>query len=203
MAQLKNQTNTLLGGSRFSRLSGDCSGFLSRGFKQVPLEVVKGKVVYAHPDGYFVDGTGKRLKLQLLRRLDVETSHGGDYAKLSKSYGDLSCHKAMACAFDHVPDATEECDHINGDKTNFALSNIRVVKKEINARDGGFLRKLRNKGIDPTYYSAPFLLRYFDRMAEYKATHSKYRYARLSHDELLTMLVSPEFTVGDPNERME
>ena len=47
------------------------------------------------------------------------------------------------------------------------------------------------------------MLRYFDRMAAYKAEHTRWAYIKLTRKELLEMLVTPEFTVGDPNERME
>ena len=36
--------------------------FAGRGLVQVPPEVIKGKILYAHPDGYFVNAHGVRIK---------------------------------------------------------------------------------------------------------------------------------------------
>ncbi len=172
--------------------------FLSRGFKQVPLEETNGKVLYAHPDGYFVNQQGKRLYACPFRCKSNKHTHGGVYPTM-RNHAHKYCHVLMAITFLRKPRDGEQVDHINGNNSDFALSNLRIVPMEINNRDGGFLRKLRNKSINPTYYSAPFLLRFFDRMAEYKRTHTHYQYARLTHDELLTMLVGPEFIINHSN----
>ena len=94
-------------------------------------------------------------------------------------------------------------DHIDGNKFDAAVRNLRIVPAWLNHRDGGFLRKLRHKKIDPTMFAQAVLLEYFERMAAYKAEHSKSKYATLSRKELLQLLVGPKFTVGDPGERME
>ena len=112
-------------------------------------------------------------------------------------------HNIVARAWLGPTPAGWQVDHINGNRQDSRLSNIRLVPIWLNHRDGGFLRKLRNKGIAPTYYSTPFLLRFFERMADFKATHSSTVYNDLTHKQLLEMLVSPEFQVGDPHARME
>ena len=96
-----------------------------------------------------------------------------------------------------------QVDHIDGNRQNPHLKNLRLVKIPINHRDGGFLKKLRNKKINPTDYARPFLLRFFKRMAEFKATNSEAKYNNLSHDDLLRLLVSPEFEVHNPADIME
>lgn len=78
-----------------------------------------------------------------------------------------------------------------------------LVPAWLNHRDGGFLRKLRHKKIDPTMFAQAVLLEYFERMAAYKAEHSQSSYAKLSRKELLQLLVGPQFIVGDPSEQME
>ena len=35
--------------------------FLGRGFKQVPPDIIGGKILWAHPDGYFVSRYGNRV----------------------------------------------------------------------------------------------------------------------------------------------
>ena len=82
-------------------------------------------------------------------------------------------------------------DHINGCTTDNRLGNLRCISNAENNRDGGFLRKLRHKGIDPVKIQRPYLLRYFDRMAEVKATISRWRYTHLTRSDLLTILYAP------------
>ena len=96
-----------------------------------------------------------------------------------------------------------QVDHIDGNKFDAAVRNLRIVPAWLNHRDGGFLRKLRHKKIDPTMFAQAVLLEYFERMAAYKAGHSQSSYAKLSRKELLQLLVGPKFTVGDPGEQME
>lgn len=96
-----------------------------------------------------------------------------------------------------------QVDHIDGNKFDAAVRNLRIVPAWLNHRDGGFLRKLRHKKIDPTMFAQAVLLEYFERMAAYKAGHSQSSYAKLSRKELLQLLVGPKFTVGDPGELME
>ena len=83
-------------------------------------------------------------------------------------------------------------DHIDGCITNNFFPNLRCVSHAINSRDGGFLRKLRNQGINPPEIRRPYLLRYFDRMAIVKATN-KSRYDRLTQADLKIILYSPNF----------
>ena len=79
-------------------------------------------------------------------------------------------------------------DHIDGCSTNNDYRNLRCVSNAINSRDGGFLRKLRNKGINPTTIQRPILLRFYTRMANIKPIVTFYRYEHLTKDELLVIL---------------
>ena len=158
--------------------------FASQGFQLVPPQKVGGRTIYAHPDGIFLNERARRIPVQPLRCTDRRYTHGGTPPDLGPSYGRAYCHIVIACTFIRIPDDDEQCDHINGDLTNFSLSNIRVIKKWINSRDGGYLRKLRNSGINPAEYSPAVLLRFYDRMAQFRATHSYNAYRRLSHSRL-------------------
>ena len=84
-------------------------------------------------------------------------------------------------------------DHIDGCTTNNDFRNLRCVSNLINNRDGGFNKKLRNKGICPEKVLRPYLLRYFDRMAEAKTSISSKRYRTLSRETLFHILYDPDF----------
>ena len=79
-------------------------------------------------------------------------------------------------------------DHIDGCTTNNDYRNLRCVSNDINNRDGGFLTKLRNKGINTTAIQRWMLLRYYTRMAIIKPIVTRYRYEHLTKDELLIIL---------------
>ena len=79
-------------------------------------------------------------------------------------------------------------DHINGSIQDNRFENLRQIDLRTNIRDGGFLRKLRNKGIDPTRIQRPYLLRYFRRMAKIKVEITEYRYKHLSKEQLKHLL---------------
>ena len=166
--------------------------------KQVPPEVVGGKILFAGSDGKFYGKSGQQLKHAYIPGRPAYKGRPV-YPHMNSGYGDKECHFLMACAFLHIPDSSigEVVDHINGDVLNYSRNNIRIIHKSINSRDGGFLRKLRNKGIAPTMYDQSFLLRFFKSMARKKKL-KPWKYNRLTRDDLLTMLVSPEYRVGPP-----
>ena len=86
-------------------------------------------------------------------------------------------------------------DHIDGCTTNNYIGNLRCVSGEINSRDGGFLRMLRNRKINPARIERTYLLRYFDRMAKIKAAMTRYRYDRLTKEQLRSILYDPDFSI--------
>ena len=79
-------------------------------------------------------------------------------------------------------------DHINGCTADNRLANLRCISNALNNRDGGFLRKLRNQGIDPTTIQKNYLLRYFARMAKIKEALTKNQYEKLDRVDLATVL---------------
>ena len=83
-------------------------------------------------------------------------------------------------------------DHIDGCTTNNYIGNLRCVSGEINSRDGGFLRMLRNRKINPARIERTYLLRYFDRMAIIKPALSQWKYRQLLHIDLRNILYMPK-----------
>ena len=79
-------------------------------------------------------------------------------------------------------------DHINGCTTDNRPDNLRQLSNEDNNRDGGFSRKLTNKGFDTMRIDRVYLLRYFDRMAKIKASVTKRQYQCLTKQQLHDIL---------------
>ncbi len=126
-------------------------------------------------------------------------AHGkSEYQYFRNAFGNakgiLVAHAVWMAAGRTIP-AGMTMDHIDGCTTNNYISNLRCVSNEINMRDGGFLRKLRNNGIKTADVQRAFLLRYFNRMAQLKPAISKYRYDHLTRDQLNHILYDPEFTL--------
>lgn len=90
-----------------------------------------------------------------------------------------------------------QIDHINGCAQDNSLSNLRVVSRAVNCRDGGFLCKLRNKGINPVAIDRTHLLRYFARMAKIKEAISERKYLHLTFDQLRSILYLPPRDLSD------
>ncbi len=86
-------------------------------------------------------------------------------------------------------------DHIDGCAANNDCRNLRCVSDVVNRRDGGFLRKLRNKGFDTSRIDRSLLLRYYDRMAKLKPIISKRVYENLTRGQLSQILYDAEFNI--------
>lgn len=86
-------------------------------------------------------------------------------------------------------------DHINGITTDNRFENLRQISNAINNRDGGFLRKLRHKGINTAQIDKARILRYFARMAKLKPAITKHRYERLTKPQLVHLVYDETFDV--------
>lgn len=171
--------------------------------KQVPPDEIGGKILYAGSDGKFYNKFGHPIKhgFSPAKRHRNNRVSGTVYPCLT--YYNAYCHRLIGRTFLRKLRKGEVYDHIDGDITNYSVRNLRIIKIETNKRDGGFLRKLRNKGIDPRMYEQSILLRYFNRMARKKKQLTERQYKSLTRTDLLSMLVSPDFRVTAPHARME
>lgn len=173
--------------------------FMAHGYKPAKHPRLK-RLLYINEEADILNPFGHKVIKYKLPNRHVHKSKN-QYWMIRVDEKWMSVAEIMLATFVFMPDKKygEEADHINGYSLDDRLSNLRVVDKPTNRRDGGFLRKLRHKQINPTMYASPFLLRFFDRMAEFKATHSRYAYNRLSRMQLLEMIVTPEFKVINPS----
>ena len=106
-----------------------------------------------------------------------------------------SVHSIVARAWIGPIPSGHQVDHIDGDIRNASVINLRILPDWLNYRDSGFIAKLRHKGIAPAQFTPATILRYFERMADFKRTHTKNQYARLTRDQLCSMLGTPILTI--------
>ncbi len=141
-------------------------------------------------------------------RIDYNAKRKQRYLQFKDAFGQgkhiLASHAVYIAWRNKEIPAGMTIDHIDGCTTNNYIGNLRCISNAINSRDGGFLRKLRNKGINPGTSSRQtggvasaekgtciprwMLLRYFDRMAHIKANISSRRYKHLDRADLMTIL---------------
>ena len=108
-----------------------------------------------------------------------------------KHKGILASRAVWMAAGNTIPEGMT-IDHINGCTTDNCIENLRCISNALNSRDGGFLTKLRNKGINPIAIQRSYLLRYFARMAKIKEAISEWKYRHLTFDILRSILYLPK-----------
>ena len=128
-------------------------------------------------------------------------AHGkAEYLQFKHAFGQrkgiLAAHAVWMAAGRTIPEGMT-IDHIDGCTTDNCIENLRCITNALNSRDGGFLRKLRNKGINPVAIQRSYLLRYFDRMAKIKPAISEGKYNRLTFDQLRSILYLPARELTD------
>ena len=135
--------------------------FLSKGCKQVPLDLTGGKVLWAHPDGYFLNAYGQKIKHNFPpAMLTGDYTHGGAYPMM-RQFGHKNCHVLMCVTFHGPRPIGYECDHINGNKLDYSASNLQWVTPAENRRRAKILRVIRSIGRNPAEMSTEELLRIF------------------------------------------
>ena len=123
-------------------------------------------------------------------------AHGkAEYLYFRNAFGQakgiLASHAVWMAAGKTIPEGMT-IDHINGCTTDNCIENLRCISNALNNRDGGFLTKLRNKGINPVAIQRSYLLRYFARMAKIKEAFSERKYKHLTFDLLRSILYLPK-----------
>ena len=103
----------------------------------------------------------------------------------------LVSHAVWMAAGRTIPEGMT-MDHINGCTADNRISNLRCIDLKTNMRDGGFLRKLRNRGFHPEFTQKNYLLRYYARMAKIKETLTLRQYRELNRYELNLVLYATQ-----------
>ena len=123
--------------------------FLGRGFKQVLPELIDGKILWAHPDGYFVNQYGRRVKHTFPPcYTNVRPNMHGAYPKM-RGFGNKHCHFLICSTFHGPRPVGYQCDHLNGDILDYSAANLEWVTPKENIRRAKILRALRKAGRDP------------------------------------------------------
>ena len=176
--------------------------FMSRGYTQADPRYTNGCPLWLHPETNDVlSKYGQKLVLALVpRQKFLKTS--ARYLQLPQRYGNIYLARLKYLTFKGEIPKGYTIDHIDGNTLNNNIRNLRAVPRSINDRDGGFMRKLRNKGINVAMFPG-IILEGYERMAQWKATHTEWQYRQLERDELLRIFVGPTFTVVDPNILMD
>ena len=171
--------------------------FMARGYKQADPRYTKGQIIWLHPktnDVLSKYGTKLTLNVQPYEKHKSNTTR---YLALPGWAGNMLLARLKYLTFKGEIPAGYTVDHIDGKPLNNDIRNLRAIPDAINRRDGGFLRKLRNNNIDVSKFPG-MILEGFERMAEWKATHTQWQYEKLTREDLLRVFVGPTFTVVDP-----
>lgn len=176
--------------------------FLARGYIQADPRYTNGHILWLHPrTNDVLTKYGQKIKLQIEPK-EKRRRNTTRYLKLTCTYGDMLLARLKCITFSGDIPAGYTVDHIDGNTLNNDVRNLRVIPDAINRRDGGFMKKLRNHGIDIAMFPG-IILEGYERMAQWKATHTRRQYEKLKKDELLRIFVGPAFTVVDPNILMD
>ena len=172
--------------------------FMDRGYTKADPAYTNGYAIWLHPvTNDVLNQYGQKVPMTLVPYQKYQKTTAR-YLKMARRYGNKLLARLKYLTFKgEIP---EGCviDHIDGNTLNNNIRNLRAVPRPINDRDGGFMRKLRNKGIRPDYYPGA-LLGYYERMAVFKETHTRWQYDHLTRDDLMRLLVGPEFTIVSPD----
>ena len=155
--------------------------FLARGFQKVPPELIDGKVLWAHPDGYFVNAYGQKVlhTYPPAHRTPGRYCHNGKRGNAypdMRNFGSKSCHILMAFTFHGPRPEGYQCDHINGVVTDYSAANLEWVTPAENRRRAKYLRFMRECDFDPRIFTTADFHHWFSMpFEEFKTFFAKYK----------------------------
>ena len=171
--------------------------FMSKDYSQADPRYTKGKIIWLHPrTNNVLNKYGTKVTLRVLpnEKYKPNTTR---YLALTGKHGNMILSRLKYLTFKGEIKPGYVIDHIDGNTFNNDIRNLRAVPKNINYRDGGFMRKLRNNGYNVADFPG-IILEGYERMAEWKATHTKWQYKCLQKDDLFRVFVGPTFIISDP-----
>ena len=143
--------------------------FMARGCKQVPPDLTGGKILWAHPDGYFLNQYGQKLNHNYSPSKQKSRPNMHSAYPILPNFGSKNCH-ILICVTFHGPrpiinGVRYECDHINGDKLDYSAANLEWVAPAENRKRAKILRAMRAAGNDPRQLSPERLKNIFSRFS--------------------------------------
>jgi len=158
--------------------------FISRGYKQADPRHTNGHILWLHPKTNDVlNQYGQKIKLNVLPR-EKHRKSNVRYLALNREHGSMYLARLKYLTFIGPIPKGFVIDHIDGNTFNNDIRNLRAVPRAINDRDGGFMRKLRNNGIIVAIFPTDIILEGYERMAEWKETHTERQYRCLCEEKL-------------------
>ena len=104
--------------------------FLSKGCKQVPPDEVDERILWAHPDGYFLNAQGQKVKDNFCPAMKVSKPNMHAAYPIMRYYGKRLCHILIALAFygdrpiDPATGKPYVCHHLIPDKLDYRPDNL-------------------------------------------------------------------------------
>ena len=129
--------------------------------KQVPPELIGGKILYCSDQGKFFNASGRELKPCLRQTQNASKCH--TRYPFMPNFSSRLCHHLIYETFVGPRTPGMEIDHINGDKMDWSLANLQEVTPAENRKRAKLLRILRFNGRDPKQMSRDELLEIFNK----------------------------------------